>query len=301
MNVKSSVFHPGQSRYASALRHRPQLWRTLAAVLAGLLVMLVVLGGLAIPIGRAVDSLIGVAPFDPASPSLTIGFWAAGNLLIGLLIPVSMLVQKVVYGAAPGTLSSLSGHFRWPVLLRASVLVLPVWVVYSLIMQPLQGTGVPVWSGLNLVLCLVAIVTIPLQSAGEEYLFRGLIFRAIGARFPRPLVAFAVATAVSALQFGLIHGAADPWGVAYYVAMGISFAVLTERTGGLEVPILIHAVNNTLVLLPVIIAGELATVSAASGPIVFIPILLITVVTLVLWKMTPWLTRRAPDAKEAAV
>ncbi|WP_213816630.1 CPBP family intramembrane glutamic endopeptidase [Glaciihabitans sp. dw_435] len=299
MNLQSSVAYPRQSGYVGALRHRPQLWRTLAAVLAGLLFMLVVLGGLAIPVGMAVDTLIGVTPFDPADPSLTTGFWAAGNLLIALLIPVSMLVQKVVYGAAPGTLSSLEGRFRWSVLMRASVFVLPVWVVYTLIMQPLLGTGAPVWSGLNLVLCLVAIATIPLQSAGEEYLFRGLIFRAIGARFPRPLMAFALATAVSALQFGLIHGATDPWGVAYYIAMGISFAVLTERTGGLEVPILIHAVNNTLVLLPVIIAGELASVSSASGPIVFIPIILITVVTLVLWKMTPWLTRRDPKLKEA--
>lgn len=301
MNVQSPVPQPGLSGYVQALRHRPQLWRTFVAVLAGILVMLAVLGGLAIPVGIAADTLIGVTPFDPGNPSFTIGFWAAGNLLIALLIPVSMLVQKIVYGVAPGALASLAGRFRWSVLTRASVLVLPVWVVYALIMQPLLGTGAPVWSTLNLVLCLVAIATIPVQSAGEEYLFRGLIFRAIGARFPRPLVAFVVATAVSALQFGLIHGATDPWSVAYYIAMGVSFAVLAERTGGLEVPILIHAVNNTLLLVPVIIAGELASVSTVSGPIVFIPIILIAIVTLVLWKMTPWLTRRVPERKEATV
>lgn len=299
MTMHSPSPSPGFSGYVQALRFRPQAWRTIVAVVAGILVMLVVLGGLAIPVGVAVDTLIGVTPFDPANPSFTIGFWAAGNLLIALLIPVSMLLQKLMYGASAGSLSSLSGRFRWSVLARASVVVLPVWAVYALIMQPVLGTGAPVWSTLNVVLCLVAVVTIPLQSAGEEYLFRGLIFRAIGARFVRPLVAFLVATAITAVQFGLIHGATDPWAVAYYIAIGISFGVLAERTGGLEVPVLIHAANNTLLFLPVVIAGELSSVSTPSGPILVVPVLLVAVLTLILWKMTPWFTRR-PQVREEA-
>lgn len=293
MTTHSSAPASALSGYVRALGSRPQAWRTIVAVVAGILVMLVVLGGLAIPAGIAVDTLIGVTPFDPAKPAFTIGFWVAGNLLIAMLIPVSMLVQKLVYGAAPGSLSSVAGRFRWSVLARASMVVLPVWGVYALVIQAALGTGASVWSTLHVVLCLVAVVTIPWQSAGEEYLFRGLIFRAIGARVARPLVAFLVATAITAVQFGLIHGATDPWGVAYYVAIGVCFAVLAERTGGLEVPILIHAANNTLLLVPVILAGELASVSAPSGPILLVPVLLMAALTLVLWKMAPWVTRRA--------
>ncbi|OII38858.1 CPBP family intramembrane glutamic endopeptidase [Plantibacter sp. MMLR14_011] len=289
------------SGYVQGLRHRPQLWRTLVAAVSGILTLVVVLGVAAIPVGQAADRLIGITPFDPANPSFTVGFWAAGNVLVALLIPVSMVLHKLVYGASPGALTSVTGRFRWMLLARASVVVLPVWVAYAVIMQPFLGTGLPKWTTVNLVLCVVALVTIPLQSAGEEYLFRGLIFRAIGARFARPVVSLAVATAVTALQFGLIHGATDPWGVAYYVVMGIGFAVLAERTGGLEVPILIHAANNTLLLVPVVLAGELATVSTPTGPIVLVPMLLVATVTCVLWKLAPWLTAPARRREEVAV
>ncbi|WP_081322608.1 CPBP family intramembrane glutamic endopeptidase [Microbacterium testaceum] len=287
------------SGYLQGLRSRPQAWRTIAAVVGGLLVMLVVLGGLAILAGMAVDRWIGVAPFDPSRPTFTIGFWVAGNLLLALLIPASMLLQKLIYGAAWGTLSSVSGRFRWSVMARAAAVVVPVWGAYAAIIQPVLGTGQPVWSASHLLLGLVAVVTIPLQSAGEEYLFRGLIFRAVGARFVRPVVAFLVATTITAVQFGVIHGSADPWAVAYYIVIGISFAVLAERTGGLEVPVLIHAVNNTLLLVPVILAGELASVSTPSGPILIVPVLLVVTLTLVLWRITPWLQARVPRRTEA--
>ncbi len=282
-----------------SLRYRPQPWRTLLAAGGGILALLFLLAVAATPLGIAVDTAIGVTPFDPAHPSFTIGFWAAGNILIALLIPVSMALQKLAYGASPGTLSSLAGRFRWRILARAAVVVLPVWVAYTLVMQPVLGTGLPQWTALNLLLCAVAVVTIPLQSAGEEYLFRGLVFRAIGARFARPVVAFAVATAITALEFGLIHGASDPWAVAYYIAVGICFAVLAERTGGLEVPVLIHAANNTVLLLPVILAGQLSTVSTPTGPVVLVPVLVIAAVTFVLWRMTPWLTASTRTRDEA--
>jgi membrane protease YdiL (CAAX protease family) len=301
MNAPLSAHRSSLSGYVHTLRHRPQLWRTLLAAGGGLVVMVLLLGVAAVPLGRAVDELIGVTPFDPADPSFTIGFWAAGNLLIALLVPVSMLLHKLAYGAAPGALSSLAGRFRWVVLARAAAVVLPLWLVYALIVQPVLVTGSPRWTALNIVLCLVALVTIPLQSAGEEFLFRGLIFRAIGARFARPVVAFIVATTITALQFGLIHGAADPWAVGYYVAAGISFAVLAERTVGLEVPVLIHAVNNTVLLVPVIIAGELSTVSAPTGPVVAVPVIVLAIVTLVLWRMAPWLTKVTRERQEVSV
>ncbi|WBU37153.1 CPBP family intramembrane glutamic endopeptidase [Homoserinibacter sp. YIM 151385] len=291
--------HPALSGYARSLGHRPQLWRTLVAAVGGIAALLG-LTAAAVPVGIAVDMLLGIEPFDPAAPSFTIGLWVSGNIMIALLIPLSMLLRRLAYGAgALRTMSSAAGRFRWGVLARAALVVMPVWLVYALAIQPALGTGAPQWTAVSLVLCVVALVTIPFQSAGEEYLFRGLIFPAIGARFARPLVASAVATAVTALQFGLIHGASDAWSVVYYIFMGVMFAVLTERTGGLELPVLIHATNNTLLLLPVILADELATVSTPSGPLVVIPILVVAIATAALWKMTPRITG-APQTREAA-
>ncbi|SDE26477.1 CAAX protease self-immunity [Auraticoccus monumenti] len=258
--------------------------------------ILLLLVATAVPVGIAVDRVIGVTPFDPANPSLTTGVWAVGNLFIALLVPVSTVLHAIIDGAAPGTLSSVAGRFRWVVLARAAVVVVPVWIVFTVLVQPALGTGSPRWTGLNLVLCVVAVITIPLQSAGEEYLFRGLLLRAVGALFARPVVAFVVATLTTALGFGLVHGASDPWAVAYYIVMGISFAVLAERTGGLEIPVLVHAANNTLLLVPVIMAGQLSTVSTPTGPVVLVPVVVMAVTTFVLWRSTPWLTRSTGSA-----
>ncbi|SDV00843.1 CAAX protease self-immunity [Microlunatus sagamiharensis] len=254
----------------------------------------------AVPVGRTQDTLIGVAPFDAARPSFTIGLWVGGNLLLGLLIPVSLVLTKLAYGAAPGSLFSVAGRFRWAVFARAAVVVVPLWIVYALVLQPFLGTGAPRWTALHLALCVVAVVTVPLQSAGEEFLFRGLVFRAVGARFARPLVAFVVAATITAVEFGLIHGASDGWGTAYYVAMGVCFAVLAERTGGLEIPVLLHATNNMVLLVPVLLAGQLSSVSTPSGPILLVPILLVVIVTTLMWRTTPRLTKLSADEVAAA-
>lgn len=301
MDQQTPLSQPHLSGYVQSLRRRPQPWRTVVAAAGGILAMLLLVAA-AVPIGVAVDELIGITPFDPTRPSFTIGLWAAGNLLLALLIPVSMGLNKLVYAAGSGanTLSSTAGRFRWLVLVRAAAIVVPLWIVYALVMQPLLGTGAPRWTALNLALCVVAVVTIPLQSAGEEFLFRGLVFRAIGARFARPVVAFVVATSITAVEFGFIHGASDLWGTAYYVAMGVSFAVLAERTGGLEIPVLLHATNNTVLLVPVVVAGQLSTVSTPSGPILLVPIFLAATVTLLLWRTTWWLTKSSGKAVEVA-
>jgi hypothetical protein len=51
---------------------------------------------------------------------------------------------------------------------------------------------------------------------------------------------------VSAMLFASIHLSTDPWLTMYYLIFGATTALITWRTGGLEVAIVFHAVNNTL-------------------------------------------------------
>ena len=106
-------------------------------------------------------------------------------------------------------MSSLAGRFRWRVLGRAVLLVVPVWLVYAFAVQPALGTGAPDPTVSSLVLVVVAVVTIPLQSAGEEYLFRACCFRAVGARFAHPFVAFGGAVAAPAGDAERLGAASD--------------------------------------------------------------------------------------------
>lgn len=276
--------------YIHGLRHHPQTWRTVLAVLAGFGAILLVLV-LAAPLGAAVDRLLGIPAFDPDSPTLTVGFWVVGNLLLAALIPASGLLQWALYRTRPRWLSSVEGGFRWKVLGRAAVFIIPIWVVYIVVahllvpVEPLRFTAVTI--GLS----LVALVTVPLQSAGEEYLFRGLMFRAIGARFRRPLVGAIVATTVTAVLFGAIHGSTDAWALAYYLLAGVCFALVVQVTGGLEVAVLIHATNNTLLLLPTILAGQLGELSVTTGPVLLLPMGVMALATVIMWRVAPRLTR----------
>lgn len=278
--------------YVHALRDRPQLWRTVAAVAAGLAALLVVVLVAVVPIGIALDRLLGVTPFDPAVPTLTAGFWLAGNLLLALLIPVSGLLQWAIYRERSRWLSSVAGRFRWRVLARAAVFVVPLSVVYAIAVQVVMPSGAIDPTATTIALAVAALITVPLQSAGEEYLFRGLLFRAIGARFHRAAVATAVATASTALLFSAIHGSTDGWAFAYYALAGVCFAVMTQTTGGVEVAVLVHATNNTLLLIPIILAGGLGTVSVTTGPVLLLPMAVMVLVTVLVRTLAPRLTGR---------
>lgn len=273
--------------YVQSLRSRPQVWRTLLAVTTGLGALLAVLFVAAVPAGIALDRLLGVEPFDPEDPTITVGFWLAGNLLLAALIPVCGLAQWAIYRERPGWLSSVAGRFRWRVMARAAAVVVPIWIVYTVVLHLIMPFGSLQLTAATITLALVAIVVVPLQSAGEEYLFRGLLFRAVGARFRRPGVSLAVATLVTALAFGAIHGSLDAWALSYYVVAGVCLALMTQRTGGLEAAVLVHAVSNTVLMVSVILADRLDDVSVVTGPVLVVPMIVMGLATLGLWKLSP--------------
>lgn len=271
--------------YVRALRARPQAWRTALAAATGLGALALVLFVAVVPAGVALDRLLGVEPFDPNDPSITVGFWLAGNLLLAALIPVCGLAQWAIYRERPGTLSSVAGRFRWRVMALAATVVVPVWIVYTAVLHLIMPFGSLQLTTATIALALIAIVVVPLQSAGEEYLFRGLLFRAVGARFRRPGVSLAVSTVVTSLAFGAIHGSLDPWALTSYVFSGVCFALMTQRTGGLEAAVLVHAVNNTVLMVSMILADRLDDVSVVTGPVLVVPMVVMGLTTLGLWKL----------------
>lgn len=75
---------------------------------------------------------------------------------------------------------------------------------------------------------------------------RGLGARAIGSWFSWRRAGLAVATAVTAVVFMLLHGAGDPWLNAFYLLFAVESSVLVWRTGGLEASIALHVCNNLI-------------------------------------------------------
>ena len=133
----------------------------------------------------------------------------AGGLVA---VAVSGLVLTTIFnGSGTGDVSSTAGNI-----------------------EALGGGLLPI-----LVLWSLAAVLTPLW---EEVLFRGLIFQALTHRMPWFLAAL-----LAAAIFAAIHIA--PPALAYVFVLGLSACLLLRFHGNLWAPIILHAVNNTIVVL----------------------------------------------------
>jgi membrane protease YdiL (CAAX protease family) len=99
---------------------------------------------------------------------------------------------------------------------------------------------------------VITLVLVPFQAAAEEYIFRGWVLQAFGAylRTPWPGIL------LGAAAFTALH-AYTGWGILEVFVFGALMGWLAVRTGGLEAPIGLHAVNNVLAFLPSAAAGDL--------------------------------------------
>ncbi|MFI7481003.1 lysostaphin resistance A-like protein [Kocuria sp. M1R5S2] len=163
-----------------------------------------------------------------------------------LMIP-AVLVGRLVIGARPlGLLLSVTGRLRWRVLGRATAIALAVYVLGhgALLLVEFAALGAypapePVDAFPLVVLMVVLLV--PLQSAAEELLFRGVLLQAVGSWVRRPVVA--ILLPVPLFTFGHFY---DVFGLLGVAAMAVVAGWVTWRTGGLEAAIALHVVNNLL-------------------------------------------------------
>jgi uncharacterized protein len=176
------------------------------------------------------------------------------NLSLIVFIPASGLSIWIVHGIRPRFLSSVAGGIRWRWLLRCVGVVLPLWALYAglaALAGPPTSPRPDHWAAL---LVIVLLMT-PLQAAGEEYFFRGWIMQNVGAWFARPIVGLVASLIVSAATFSAAHLSPDPWMLGTIACLGLAAGIATWRTGGLEAAIAIHAVNNVMTYVVVMIFG----------------------------------------------
>lgn len=220
---------------------------------------------------------------------------AAGSLSLALLIPWSMLLQRMLYRVPAGTLHSVTGRFRFGVLAR-TLLVLGPLVLVAVGISALQGGSTTSWTDADLVaMVLISLVISPLAVAGEEYGFRGLMFRVVGGWARSPRVGLVAGVVVTTVVFSLVHGTLDPYLLTSYLVLFGSMAVVTWRTGGLEVAVVLHAVYNLALLvataLHLDVGGELDNRATAVGsPVNLVPSAAILLSTALVW----WMTRSGP-------
>ena len=228
------------------------------------------------------------------------------NLVTAVAIPVVWLVWAAVHGMGIGWSSSVLGRLRWrlfPSFTLMALATIGVSFCVSLAIAVAGGWDVtgPVasygW------LLAVVFLTTPLQSAAEEYIFRGYLSQAVAGWVRAPQTGAIVAALVSATLFSLAHGPGDVPTFLQRFAVGLAASAVVWLTGGLEAAIALHAVNNVVIF---VLAGALgqdvATDAEAAGGIPWFDVLL-TLVALVAFVALVARSRRRlrPETLTAAV
>ncbi|HWS38791.1 MAG TPA: type II CAAX endopeptidase family protein [Actinoplanes sp.] len=217
-------------RLARTDRHR--WWRPLAG-------SLVILFGLPLTLTGLFGAAHAVAgPIELRFDDSITGF-AVTMVTLAMLTPLSMLAAWWVQRRPPGTLSSVAGRLRKNRLLGYLLLAASVVGLATGVQLWLSGES-PELASTEIGFLVVLVLLVPLQAAGEEYLFRGWMLQAFGSWFRSPWPGIVV----SSLLFGLAHGLGSPLAMADVTLFGVVTAVLTIRTGGLEAAIALHVANN---------------------------------------------------------
>ncbi|WP_371029799.1 lysostaphin resistance A-like protein [Pseudoclavibacter sp. JSM 162008] len=230
-------------------------------------------------LGDAVES--GVIPMTPA-------IFVTNNLALAALLPLAYLGQRMLFGVRPGTISSVTGRFRWAWFRRLALVIVPVFAVYSAALFLLEPAELNI-DGTAMLMLVFVLLTTPFQAASEEYVARGGFQRAAGSWFAGPQLSFIVGTAVSATLFCLAHGAGDWWLIGYYFFFGVIMSVTVKYTGGLESAVLIHSANNVMLFIPAVLTGQLSEgidrSAGAGGPIMLLPAAFLAIVAaFVIWR-----------------
>jgi membrane protease YdiL (CAAX protease family) len=209
---------------------------------------LVTLAMMALGLEHHLDAMLEGEQMPPVA-------FGIGNLVLASLIPFAMLSSRIVHGrGAAGRLSSVAGRIRWNWLLRCMALLTPLFALYvglDLLLDPPGDSTHPEWA----LLLVLILFTTPLQAAGEEYFARGLILQNVGSFFADRRLAAVAAAVPSVLLFAAAHGSADTWIFLDLAISGAACTVLALRTGGLEAPIALHAINNMVGMIATVLIG----------------------------------------------
>ncbi|GHF26131.1 CPBP family intramembrane glutamic endopeptidase [Pseudolysinimonas yzui] len=281
-------------------------WRPLVAVLMAAVFFLGISILLAVPLfivlyatgaidflsPTATDDLVALISPDMARP-WTLVFGLGSIILVLPFVPLALRIAGIrPSGVRVNILHSVLFTLRWRWLL---VCLIPATVVWVATFAGQLGIGLALGEELlpfstdvptYLLSVLIVLLLVPVQAATEEYLYRGILLQSVGA-----WVRWAPVTIiVSAVLFGFSH-AYDSWGILTVMVMGIGFAVVTIRTGGLEAGIAMHTVNNVaaFVVTGTGMFGPTGITEDTGGPAGLVA----QVITVGLWMLgVEWFARR---------
>lgn len=223
----------------------------LAALICGIAVYVAFAVGGGTALAERLMTLIGHAetPVGLTQVGFLLSLLAAAN---GGMALAFVGVAAVLHHRKLLSYFTAAPRFRWRLMLLGlglfAVVIGPL-LLASAALDP-KAPGAPILAvspalGGRLAYAAMVVVLLLLAATAEELVFRGWLLKVTGAFLGDPRIVLVV----SGVLFSAIHF--DPNLDAFLVrmAMGIGFAWMTLRLGGIEFAIGAHAANNILILL----------------------------------------------------
>lgn len=174
----------------------------------------------------------GVLPESPLE-------WGFTLTALAVCFPAALLAVNIAGRRKLGSLFSVGGKFRWPLMFRAmAISLVGIGLAYALSNTFFDDVTITT-DGTALAILALTLVLVPFQATAEELLFRGVAAQAIGSWLRHPAFAFIIPTPV----FVALH-VYDYLGLVDVAVFALCAGFLAWATGGLEVPIGFHIANN---------------------------------------------------------
>jgi membrane protease YdiL (CAAX protease family) len=313
MTKPNWLLGPGEPKNAPSVPAGVEYHRVLAGekrrIGRGILAIVLLVAGFVIfptAIGRAlavIDARMGNTPPILGGTDYTPLYHAGSMISLGLLIPWSALIQRWLYGVPGASLRSVTSRFRFDLFGRSLLVFGPVWLVVIVLGFVTPGEEAA-WSHTDLIAIFIAtLLFTPLQTTGEEYGVRGLIFRVVGGWARGPRAGLVAGVLVTSVLFTAAHGSTDPYIIAWYFVLWTGLALITWRTGGLEIAVMLHAVLNTFsfIVAPYLradLGAQLQDRSAGTGsPYLLVAASTLAAITAIVW----WCTRKTGPLRTPSV
>ena len=287
---------PFENHYRTA---HDRWWMGLVGIVATLIVFFVVsiVGGI---VAVAVDLATGATSQEDAMAGkitntplllLTVNL----SLILGGL--VAWLAHRILHKQPWSRMFSVLPRMRWKWWGLSLACTVPLFALYMGVgflfdNGAIQGSGDSsfTFDGTALAYLLIIVLTTPFQAAAEEVMFRSYVPRVFGSWIPR--VGGIVGVIVATILFTLAHGASDPWLWAYYAVFGLVMAALTHFSGGIEAPVVVHAVNNVTMFIIALFSGDISNAfergEGSGGAFMLFPMVALIVIAGVLTLVARW-------------
>ena len=176
------------------------------------------------------------------------------DLLIIVFIPSVYLASKVVKDRPFSSYSSSRGGWNFKLYFKALVIPVILYIIYMAAEAAILGQKDV--SHFSIAFLAVILISVPLQSIAEEYVFRGLIMQTFGSWFKIPVLALVL----QAIIFALAHGY-NSIGLFETLVSGLGYGFFAWKTNGIEVSSAMHSANNFAVGLFVMLGLKVSTSS----------------------------------------